>query len=196
MIAKITGKVEIISPSECTVEACGVGYHLYIPFPVYETLKDGETVSLRVFTVHKEDQFRLYGFRTPAEREFFSILLDISGIGPAMALAIMSGISPESFTDAVNSGRTDRLTAIPGIGKTKAEKIVFEAKRKIRRLSALASALPAEDSLRNDAVEALVSLGYDEKKASAAVDAVQKENPDLSLESVIKQGLKLLSSVS
>lgn len=196
MIAKITGKVEIISPSECIVEAFGVGYHLYIPFPVYESLTEGETVSLRVYTIHREDQFRLYGFRTAAEREFFSILLDISGIGPAMALAIMSGISPESFTDAVNSGRTDRLTVIPGIGKTKAEKIVFEAKRKIRRLSALSSVLPEEASLRNDAVEALVSLGYDEKKASSAVDSVQKEQPDFSLESVIKQSLKLLSTVS
>ena len=194
MIAKLTGKVELLSPSECIVDVAGVGYHLYIPFTTYENLQHGETTALHVFTQHKEDQFKLYGFYTAAEREFFAILLAISGVGPSMALAILAGISIKRFVEAVETDRAELLTKIPGIGKSKAEKIIFEAKKKVKKLQAITGEIVGEKTSGNDALEALITLGFEDKKAAAALNAVQKEYPDASLEKKIKEALKILSA--
>jgi Holliday junction DNA helicase RuvA len=193
MIARLTGILDALSPSECIVDVAGVGYRLYIPFTTYENLRNGEKCTLHVYTLHKEDQFKLYGFYSAGEREFFSILLNISGIGPSMALAILSGISIQRFAEAVESGRAELLMKIPGIGKSKAEKIIFEVKRKIKKLQAICSGSPEETSAGNDAIEALINLGFDDKKAAAVIDVTQKNFPGASLEKIIKEALKILA---
>lgn len=196
MIAKLTGTVEIISPSECIIDVNGVGYHLYIPFGTYETLVAGEQTALYVFTLHNENQFKLYGFATQAEREFFSLLLTISGVGPTMALAIISGITVERFTAAVESCNTGSLTKISGVGTVKAEKILFDAKRLLKKLKSIAGAGDAsgETSVRNDAVDALLALGFDAKSVVASIDFVMKQTPGVSLEKAIKEALRILSA--
>jgi Holliday junction DNA helicase RuvA len=194
MIIKLTGTIEILSPSECIIDVSGVGYHLYIPFTTYETLTNGVAATLYVYTLHKEDQFKLYGFESAASREFFALLLNINGIGASMGLAILSGISIEEFIDSVENGRFEKLLKIPGIGKAKAEKIAFEVKRKIKKLKTLSSGVHFGNSQRSDAIDALVSLGFDEKQSVLAVDSVQKEFADISIEKTIKEALKILSS--
>ncbi|MCL2026406.1 MAG: Holliday junction branch migration protein RuvA [Leptospirales bacterium] len=194
MIAKLTGTVEILNPAECIIDISGVGYHLHIPFTTYEVLQNGVVATLHVYALHKEDQFKLYGFESAAAKEFFAILLNVSGIGASMGLAILSGISVEEFIDSIESDRFERLMKIPGIGKSKAEKIIFELKRKIKKLKAISSGTKFGNSQRNDAIEALMALGFDEKKSTSAVDSVRKEFAEISIEKTIKEALKILSA--
>jgi len=194
MIAKLTGSVEILNPAECIIDVSGVGYHLYIPFTTYETLQNAAVATLHTYTLHKEDQFKLYGFESAAAREFFAILLNVNGIGASMGLAILSGISIEEFINSVENDRFERLMKIPGIGKSKAEKIIFELKRKIKKLKAISSGTQFGNSQRNDAIDALIALGFDEKKSTSAVDSVQKEFADISIEKTIKEALRILSA--
>jgi len=194
MIAKLTGLIEALNPSECIINVSGVGYHLYIPFTTYETLQNGTAVTLHVYTLHREEQFRLYGFESEAAREFFAILLNINGIGASMGLAILSGISIKDFIDSVENEKFERLVKIPGIGQSKAEKIIFETKRKIKKLTAISSGTQFGNSQRNDAIEALVALGFDEKISTSAVDSVQREFTDIPIEKTIKEALKILST--
>ena len=194
MIAKLTGLVEILNPTECVIDVSGVGYHLYIPFTTYETLENGVTATLHVYTLHKEDQFKLYGFESAAAREFFAILLNVNGIGASMGLAILSGMPIKDFIDSVENDRFERLMKIPGIGRSKAEKIIFELKRKIKKLKAISLGDRFGNSQRSDAIDALVALGFDEKKAASTVDSLQKEFTDISIEKTIKEALRILSA--
>lgn len=203
MIGKLTGTVDSLTISECILDVSGVGYHLYIPFTTYEALKAGEKASLKVYTIHKDDQFKLYGFCTETERDFFALLLNISGVGPAMGLAVLSGMSVNKFAAAVADGNSESLTRIPGIGKGKAEKIIFEAKRMSKKLEALSSDMPKEASARSDSIEALTALGFEEKRAVSAVDTVLVDTvlkEDISapveriVERIVKEALRLLSA--
>ncbi len=193
MIAKLTGTVDEIKPSECILDVHGVGYHVYIPLSTFEKISGEKTASLHIFTLHREDTFRLYGFHSPQERELFALLLDISGIGPSMALSILSWLSVERFVQIVAAGDTSSLVVVPGIGKTKAEKLFFEMKRKMKRLEELGSPGEHPAPVGRDAIEALLSLGFDEKKASSAVDLAVKNNPGITVEKIIKEALRVLS---
>ncbi len=201
MIARLTGTIDELKPTEIILNAGGVGYLLQIPLSTFEEISALKKVTLQVYTLHREDQFRLFGFYTEKEKELFSILLGISGIGPAMALSLLSGITVNGLIEAVQSENTTTLVKIPGIGKSKAEKLIFEMKRKIKKLEKFSLATPDSSGgseplarIRGEAVEALCSLGFDEKKSTHIVDAIRKENPDASLEALIKESLKQFSS--
>ncbi len=170
----------------------GVGYELTIPFKTFEQIQGLEKVSLYIHTLHREEQLRLFGFSSQNEREVFRTLLNISGIGPAMAISLMSGISTERLIESVKSGNTAILTKIPGIGKSKAEKLIFELSRKIKKLEVLGGGEAIEVTPRSDAVEALMSLGFDEKRATSCVDEILQQGNNLSLEELIKEALKVL----
>ncbi len=194
MIARIKGRVDEIKPTELILDVNGIGYRLRIPISTYEKIHDQENIKLEVYTLHKEDQFLLFGFHSKGEKELFTLLLGISGIGPSMALSIISGISLESLAEAVKTENTNILTRIPGIGKTKAEKLIFELKRKIKDPDKLS--LPSDNQKStsgDDAVQALVSLGFDEKKSTAGVKEILKEYPDASAEFIIKETLRQFS---
>jgi len=193
MIAKLTGTIDSIKPSECIVDVHGVGYLVHIPLSTFEKISGEKKVSLCIFTLHREDTFRLYGFHSSRERELFALLLDISGIGPSMALSILSWLSVERFVQAVSREDTSALVAVPGIGKAKAEKLLFEMKRKMKRLEELASPGDIEVTPGHDALEALLSLGFEEKRALSAVDSILKNDPSLALEKIIKEALRVLS---
>lgn len=194
MIYKITGLVDELKPTEVILDVAGVGYGLSIPLSTYERMVRGNIVTLFVHTYHREDVFRLFGFITPEERDIFVILLNISGIGPSMALSILSGISIGGLVAAVRGENPVILTKIPGIGAAKAEKLVFELKRKLKKLDACAGVPYQGNPHQRDAVEALVTLGFDETRSSRVVDELLKEDAALNLETVIKEALKVLSA--
>ncbi|HOT43413.1 MAG TPA: Holliday junction branch migration protein RuvA [Spirochaetota bacterium] len=194
MIAKIKGTIDELKPTEVILDVSGVGYGLTIPLSTYEKIQALKETTLYVYTHHKEDQFKLFGFVTENERDLFSILLNISGIGPAMAISILSGITVGRLVDAVQSENIALLTKIPGIGNTKAEKLIFELKRKMKKLASLAGESGEPRTHKNDAIEALVTLGFDDAKSSKIVDELVKKNPNGSIETIIKEALKILSA--
>ncbi|MBP7734903.1 MAG: Holliday junction branch migration protein RuvA [Spirochaetes bacterium] len=194
MISKIRGTIDELKPTEVILDVQGVGYGLTIPLSTYEKIQSHTDVVLYVHTHHKEDQLKLFGFFTENEKECFSILLNITGIGPAMAISILSGITINRLVDAVQSENTALLTKIPGIGNAKAEKLIFELKRKLKKLTTLSGQIDAPQTHKNDAIEALVTLGFDDAKSSKIVEELLKNKPDSPVESIIKDALKLLSA--
>jgi len=193
MIAKLKGAINELRPTEVILDVMGVGYQCYIPFTTYEKLLNQSEAVLSIFTYHKEDQFKLFGFFTSQEKDLFSILIAISGIGPAMALSILSGISIEDLIDTVRSNNTAMLMKIPGIGKSKAEKLIFELSRRLKKIEGFIGNIQRKSSIRGEAVEALVSLGFDEIKATKLIDEIIKVNSNITLEPLLKTALKQLS---
>ncbi len=193
MIAKLKGIIDEVKPAGIILDVNGVGYELQIPFVTFEKIRSLKEVVLYVHTHHREDQFRLFGFHTEQLKNIFSTLISISGIGPSMALSILSAISVERLLEAVRSDNAPYLTKIPGIGKAKADKLVFELKRKMRKLEDIAGEADETPSLKRDAVDALVALGFDETGSSNIVGKILQDNPNSTVESLIKGSLKELS---
>jgi len=193
MIGKLKGDVEDLKPTEMILDVKGVGYELTIPFSTYEKIQNEKSVSLFIHTIHKEDQFRLFGFYTKIEKDIFKSLIHVSGIGPAMAISVLSGITPERLIEAIKSQNPLLLTKIPGIGKTKAEKLVFELKRKLPLLERIAGPANETPSKTSDAVEALVALGFDENKSVKCVNEITISRGEIGIEEIIKEALKLIS---
>ncbi len=193
MIAKLTGLIDTLKPTDIILDVSGVGYLVNIPLTVYEKLQNEKHAVLFIYTLHKEDQFKLFGFLNESDKDIFSILLNISGIGPSIAMSILSSISISMLVDSVKNQNTGLLTKVPGIGKSKAEKLIFELKNKIKKID-LYSQTPGPVSYSNEAVEALVTLGFDEFKAIKAVEEIIKNEPAAAVETIIKLSLSILSS--
>lgn len=165
MIASLTGRLALKDPSHITLDVHGVGYEVFIPLSTYYALPDlGDSASLSIHTHVREDAIQLFGFLTPAERDAFLLLTGISGIGPKLALSVLSALSVSDLVSAVRAGDVDKLGTVPGIGKKSAGRIALELKDKVERLSPAAQALPAAseplNQLQEDALSALVNLGY------------------------------------
>ena len=197
MIAYIKGVLEEKSPVRIVVEAAGVGYELLIPLSTYDRLpKTGE--SIKVFAWHcvREDDELLFGFATPAERELFLKLTEVSGVGPKIALSILSGGSVSELALAITSGQVKRISSIKGVGKKTAEKICLELKDKINAFEALSAAQrngeaksPAAPALR-DAMLALSALGFSEETANKMVGDVVAKQPDaVDVETIVRLAL-------
>jgi Holliday junction DNA helicase RuvA len=197
LIALLTGKVAFKSPAFIIMDVNGVGYRVQIPFSTYYDLPDeGGTVSLNIYTHVKEDAISLFGFRTPAEKNFFQLLISVSGIGPKMGKDILSNIQVADLGQAIVRGDLARLSAIPGIGRKTAERLVLELKEKVLKLdvsppTVAGSVPPLSPGLKDDVASALVNLGYKEAVVNKAL-AEMKIPPDASMETVLKQALKLL----
>ncbi len=194
MIAQIRGVIEELRPTEVIVDVGGIGYRLGIPLSTYERLVGNRDVCLHVHTYHREDQLRLFGFHTRRERDLFTILLGVPGIGPSMALSILSGITIEVLLRAVRAGDLAPLLKVPGIGRSKGEKLVFELSRRLKHLEVLSPEGEARQSARGEAVEALAALGFDEGRAARAVDELLKEDPSMPIEPLVKAALKSVAS--
>lgn len=197
MIALLTGKIAHKSPTFIILDVNGVGYQVQIPFSTYFDLPDeGGTVSLNIYTHVKEDSISLFGFRTLAEKSFFQLLISVSGIGPKMGKDILSNIQVEDLGQAIVRGDLARLSAIPGIGRKTAERLVLELKEKVLKLDVSlptveGSAPQLFTGLKDDVASALVNLGYKEAIVNKALAEI-KIPPDASMEAVLKQALKLL----
>ncbi|HZE21383.1 MAG TPA: Holliday junction branch migration protein RuvA [Desulfobaccales bacterium] len=192
MIGYLEGELIDKSPGVVLVKVGGVGYQISIPLSTFYALPDPPaTVALQIHTRLQEDALQLYGFKTQEEKDLFLRLLSIPRIGARTALNILSGINPEEFAQALAAGDDKRLAGIPGIGKKSAARIVLELKD---RLPPVRRPLPAspEERLRQDALSALLNLGYPKNLAERALDTAEAQGAD-SLEDLLRQSLKALA---
>ncbi|MGH9313910.1 MAG: Holliday junction branch migration protein RuvA [Vicinamibacterales bacterium] len=195
MIARITGRLLEKHPSRAIVDVSGVGYDVQIPLSTFYNLGEpGTDVALRVHTHVREDALALFGFATPLELQLFERLIGVNGVGPKLALAVLSGIEPPDLVRAIRAQDVSRLTKIPGIGKKTAERISLELRDKLpASLAAAESASPAAagDALRDDLISALLNLGYQPAVAEKAVGAVVKDGEE-HFDGALKKALKTL----
>ena len=196
VIALLRGSLIEKHPSRVVVDVGGVGYDVQVPLSTfYELGEPGATVVLRIHTHVREDLIALYGFSTPLEQDLFERLIAISGIGPKLGLAVLSGIEPVDLIRAIRTQDVARLTKIPGVGKKTAERIGLELKDRLPQV-AVQAAEPApgtgrpEDQLRDDLLSALVNLGYQAASAEKAIDRVIKASPDAGFEQALREALR------
>jgi holliday junction DNA helicase RuvA len=198
MIAFLRGRVHDKQPNRVIVDVGGVGYEVHVPLSTFYNLGDeGVEVSLRVHTHVREDALQLYGFLTELERQLFERLIAISGIGPKLAIVILSGMETRDLVTAVQRADVARLTSIPGIGKKTAERIVLELKDRLSQIivpTTPGTATPpsSADQLRADLLSALLNLGYHRQQAEKAIDATVTSNPDASFEHAVRTALREL----
>ncbi len=200
MIAQLRGTLADKRPNQVLVDVNGVGYLVHIPLSTFYGLGDlrGE-VTLLVHTHLREDVIALYGFLTAREKQFFELLISASGVGPVLALKILSGMSVDELVPAIRRGDLAQLTRIPGVGKKTAERMVVELRDKLAALEAAEEAR-AESSGRTglaaDVVSALLNLGYDRRSAEKAVEAGERNGAGASFEALLRAALQQLSSPS
>ncbi len=189
MIAFLRGHILERHPPWLWLEVNGIGYELEMPLSAFFQLPaDGAALTLHTHLVVREDAHLLYGFRERAERDIFRQLIKVSGIGGKVALACLSGMDVEQLRAALRDGDVRRLTAIPGVGARTAERLIVELRDKLA--SGSAGATPVAGDPRQEAIAALQSLGY---KATDASQALAGLDPGLSVEELIRQGLKTLA---
>ncbi len=201
MIAHISGKLIQKQPNSIIVDVGGVGYELNVPLSTFYDLGEvGATVGLRVHTHVREDALQLFGFRTEAEKKLFLLLNSVSGIGPKLAITVLSGLSTEELIQAIRAGNLTKLTGIPGVGKKTAERMLVELKDKVAAIlppgleDATTPVLAQTgDVMREDVISALVNLGYVRAQAEKAIGAVLKETPDANFTTALKQSLRMLA---
>jgi Holliday junction DNA helicase RuvA len=200
VIAHLRGRISDKQPNRIVVDVNGVGYAVFVPLSTFYGLGDsGSDIALRIHTHVREDALLLYGFATLLEQELFERLIGISGIGPKVALAVLSGIEPLELVRAVERGDVARLTSIPGVGKKTSERIVLELKDRLPRVHVPAAADAPDQApsvLRDDVLSALVNLGYHRPLAEKAVEAAVKglgPAVDAGFERTLKQALRELA---
>ena len=197
MIALLRGTLVDKAPNRVIVDVNGVGYDVQVPLSTFYGLGEaGAPVSLRVHTHVREDAIALFGFATPLELELFERLIAVNGIGPRLALAVLSGIEPGELVRAIRLQDVARLTAIPGIGKKTAERIGLEMKDRIPAAlqtaeTAVATLTPG-DQMRDDLVSALVNLGYQRTIAERALESTLQQSQELGFEAALKETLRRL----
>jgi Holliday junction DNA helicase RuvA len=200
MIAHLTGIIRKKVPHSLVVDNNGIGYEVTVPLSTFYALPEkDEKVSLHIYTHVRDDALALFGFHTPLEKDIFMLLISVSGIGPRLATNILSGIGPEELLDAMAHGDAGRLQSIPGVGRKIAERIALELKEKAVKLRGEQQPSPAalfareDERVYNDALSALVNLGYSSKSAKEAVDRARAVAKDATLEKLIKEALRILA---
>jgi Holliday junction DNA helicase RuvA len=200
MIARLNGILVQKSVTQCVVDVHGTGYRVVVPLSTfYELPEAGGPVVLQIHTHVREDTISLYGFYTEAEREVFKLMISVSGIGPKLAVNVLSGISAEEWIRAVAVEDLKRLTGIPGVGRKTAERMILELKDKAFKLGREGStvgtaAVKTGDQVKDDALSALVNLGYKGSSVKDVVDRIMRETPEApSLDHLLKQALRALA---
>lgn len=188
MIGSIKGVLVEKQPPEILIDVNGVGYQITTPMTTLYHLPDvGQTVSLWIYTLVREDALQLYGFQNKVDKNLFQSLLKINGVGAKLAVTILSSMSAEQFLGVIEQNNLDQLTQIPGIGKKTAQRLLVESQHLVGHNSQLSS-IPNSSHFQ-DALKALVHLGYKEKEARAAIDQCSEDNT-LSTEDLIRRGLQ------
>lgn len=189
MIASIKGRVLSKKPDGVIVDVRGIGYHVNVPLSSLSNIPDvGTEIFLHTYTYIREDVLQLYGFITEEEKRVFVTLLGVNGIGPKLGLAILSGMSVQKFMEAVYNEDVALLTTIPGLGKKIAGRLILELREKLPRLTVCSR----DSAIANDAISALLNLGYKKSLAEGAVERALKDGAD-TLEDIIKKALKYLT---
>lgn len=202
MIAHLTGILFSKNPQSIIVDTAGVGYQILIPLSTFYRLPDEtEKVSLHVYTHVRKDMLQLFGFQTEIEKKIFLLLISVSGIGPKLALNILSGIGLEDLLSAIVRADSERIVAVPGVGKKTSQRITLELREKVSDLSQeIEEQRPRERvvEIRNreifdDALSALMNLGYPSTSARRVVENVLRNNNDMNLDTVLKESLRNLA---
>jgi len=196
MIAQLHGILLDKRPNQVLVDVHGVGYQVHIPFSTYATLGDlhGD-VTLLIHTHMREDGISLYGFVSSREKQCFELLISASGVGPSLAMKILSGMNVDDLVPAIRSGDLASLVKIPGVGKKTAERIVVELRDKLAAMETHEStrvASPAGPA--EDVTSALINLGYERRDAEAAVEDARRVAKTVNFEVLLKDALKKLTT--
>lgn len=196
MIASLTGTLKRKTAEYLILDVSGVGYQVFAPLSTSCGLPDqGEEISLHIHTHVREDSLSLFGFLTEAEKEMFLLLMGVSGIGPKLALAVLSTLSVQSLAQAIQASDDSRLYSISGIGKKTAARMVLELKDKIKLLAPADASTEQGMALSEDmedALSALLNLGYKKPLAEEALRKVRADRPGLSLAALIREALSVL----
>jgi len=200
MIASLTGRLASKAPTSLVLDVHGVGYEVFIPLSTYYGLPNlSESISLSVHTHVRDDAIQLFGFLTSQEKDAFVLLTSVSGVGPKLALSVLSALPVSDLVSAIQSGDVEKLTTVPGIGHKSASRLVLELKDKVGKLHPAlspASDLPrqGQDATFDDALSALVNLGYRPQDAREALKQVKKSNAEpIALKDMIRESLKELA---
>ena len=206
MIAHLSGTLLSKQATSVIVDVSGVGYEVNIPLSTfYDLAETGSNVQLRIYTHVKEDALQLYGFKTARERDLFINFISVSGIGPKLGIALLSGMSADELIACIKSNNLARLTLIPGVGKKTAERLIVDLREKMAALSVSqleeetgsrpeAAEEITEDSVRSQALSGLMNLGYQRSAAEKAVDAALAEGGEITVESILKRSLRKIGS--
>lgn len=196
MITSLKGSLTEVSPTSITININGVGYEVLIPLSTFDRLPKVDSECRILTYLHvREDILQLYGFSTHEEKDLFKLLISISGIGPKMALTILSGMTTDNLKNAIATGDTDLLSEIPGIGKKIAQRLVVELKERIGGITIKTTKpIPKEEEiLLKDAIRALMNLGYKQLPAQSALEkALAEAKGKIELEELLKKALKYL----
>jgi len=200
MIAHITGILFSKNPQSVVIDTAGVGYQIYVPLSTFYQLPDEmERVSLHVYTHVREDMLQLFGFQTETEKQVFLLLISVSGIGPKLALSILSGIGLEDLLTAIVRADSERIAAAPGVGRKTSQRITLELKDKVSDLSEGMEVRPREkvqtksEEDFDDALSALINLGYPSRSARKAIEDVLRSDSEINLETLLKEALRNLA---
>ena len=203
MIATLSGTLQLRDPGRLIVVTAGVGYEVFVPLSTYYRMPSvGAEVELQVRQVVREDALLLYGFATPAEKQAFDLLMGVQHVGPKLALAVLSVLAPKDLVAAISHEDVERIDAVPGVGAKVAERIVRELRDKVSELNLTApvrmdgaastNGHTQGGSLLDDAVSALINLGYKPAEAKRAVDAVETFDEQAGLEGLIRKSLAII----
>ena len=195
MIAHLRGKLLAKHPNQAIVETAGVGYDVTISVPTFSDLPaTGADVALYIHTHVREDVIALYGFLRSSEKQLFEKLITVSGIGPKLAITILSGMAADEMVGAIRSNNVAQLTRIPGIGKKTAERMVLELRDKLPEASPIAAtAVPALSATEEDVLSALLNLGYQRAAAEKALAVAAKNGKGASFDAIFRETLAVLS---
>jgi Holliday junction DNA helicase RuvA len=193
MISHLQGKLVEKSPTHVIIECNGVGYHVNISLHTYSLLPSNDLIKLYTHLQIKEDAHTLFGFVEKSEREIFKFLLSVSGIGASIARTMLSSLDPKQITNAIASGDVVTIQSIKGIGSKTAQRVILDLKEKMLKLYDLDEvSLVQNNTYRDEALSALEVLGFVRKTSEKIVEKIIKEDPDSTLESIIKKALKIL----
>jgi Holliday junction DNA helicase RuvA len=204
MIAHLSGTLLSKQATSAIVDVAGVGYEVAIPLSTfYELGEVGAPVQLRIYTHVREDTLTLFGFKTARERELFLHLISVNGVGPGLAIKLLSGMSADEMIASIRTNNLVRLVAIPGVGRKTAERLVVDLREKMAALSSpaleeefaaqAAAPVTSEDQMRNDALSALANLGYQRSATEKAVKTAIDEGGEVSVELILRRSLRSLA---
>lgn len=192
MIGYLKGIIIKSKPTQLLLDVNGVGYAVNISINTFDKVSQKKGVTLFIHTSVKEDSITLYGFYTEYEKEMFELLISVSGIGPKLAVSVLSGIEAGELKEAIGIGDVSRIVAIPGIGRKTAERLILELKGKVSTISEITE-VPGDKGIKNEAISALTTLGYNFATAEKAVREILSSLPDVTLEELIKKSLSRIN---
>jgi Holliday junction DNA helicase RuvA len=202
MIARIVGTLICKSFDHVIIDAYGIGYRIFVPLTTfYELPEAGQSVTLNIHTHVKQDAISLFGFYSSEEKDIFQLMIAVTGIGPRLAMNILSGISADELTRAVSQGNLSRLVSIPGVGRKMGERMILELKDKVMPISSeemisteVSESMKQHELVKEDALSALVNLGYKKGRAKEILEKVVNETTEpITIDIVLKESLRILA---